>query len=512
MNYKKLFYITLLSLVLPFLQSVEAKEWKAAEMVHPFTIDSTDYIYDPLGYLGKSMEDSLNALCADFNHKVNMELAIVLLDKIDEEPFDFGLELYNHWRLGRGSRGLLLTILVEQHRWQFNTGDGAEGVYPDGLLYQVGEHKLVPKFRSEDYAGGIHDALNELYQIAAAEDPDSYFEANNYDKSRFTNTEEETTWFDWVMYAYLLILFLIGVIDSAASDDSTSIKDSLGTFLPTQYSNGRNYISYKCKNDSKNVSVWANSGCLRYILVDIGFFVVICFSAEDENSFLYVALGLLAYVTYWALSWFITAEIKLLRASHSDSRLKYFGYKTLQDNMALSGFKTLVPWIGYPMYAWFKRQSQKHLKKLLVCPTCQREATLVEGKESFAETDSELFEEKEKITQRLVAQCPFGHTMVINMPGENYFNYSDCQYCGGHTATLQEKNVLKEATYEYKGLIEKIYLCQGCHQKTSVEEETKKLDKPNYSTSSSDGGFFGGFSGGSSGGGSSSGGGAGGSW
>lgn len=518
--------ITWLAFLLPSFAG--NKLWKPTDLVDPFTIDSTNYILDELGYLSDSAKASLNSFCARFNHDVDMELAIVMLDEIEDDSFEFGLELYNHWGLGRNSRGLLLTILVEEHVWQFNTGDGAEGVFPDGLLFQVGTRKLVPHFRKDDYAGGIQSALEELYQIALAENRDEYFESNGYDKSNFANfsrpnssgdddsnysynnySSEESTWSEIGMGIYMIILFVFGVISSGMAHFNDSLQETEEALQSTILDNNHASVYYKGEK-SNGVGAWANLGCLRYLIVDIGFVITCLIAALEEDSFLYLVIGFFAYLTYWALTWFIMARIQIKKAGN-DANARFLGYTLFNQTTCLRGFKVFAPWIGLPISWCFSSQAKKYKKDIMTCPICQTEISKISitDEEFTPSTNIEKVEEENSIFQHYKAKCNRGHIVTIGLPGKSYNRYEVCNCCQERTAT-QTKSVTKsQATYAHDGKRELTFTCKNCGKSTIKYERIPKLTH----TSSSGGGHSGGgYSGGSRGGGHSSGGGSRGGW
>ena len=491
--------IGLLLLVLPSWS--ESHVWKASELVDPFTIDSTHYILDDLGYLSDSAKASLNALCADFNHKADLELAIVLLDKIDDDPFEFGQRLYNQWGLGRNGRGLLLTILTENRGWQFNTGTGAEGIFPDGLLYQVGTRKLVPNFRKGNYAKGIRDALDELYDIAQTEDRDDFFESNGYDRSNFASmhhptssdyeagSEEEISWNDITYSLFFVVLFLIGIISSSFAYTRDNVKTMSEKYQATiDEKDNRAYFAYDDEQKSNvNIGAWADHGCLRYLLIDGGVFIVCVISAIRENSFLFVVIGIFVYLTYWALCWGLMIYWNLKKLGDNDIA-KFVSCKLFSQTNSLNTFKIVTPWIGFPIAYWLSAQAKKYGRANIVsCPICQEKAVIDAKQEYQPDSQAENFEKENNVIERITASCHQGHRIILSIPSKEYNQYRVCPQCHARAATKTGSKTLVKPSNTHKGERINYYTCQCCNNIETVTVSIPMLTNSSSGSTSSGG-------------------------
>ncbi len=74
-----------------------------------------------------------------------------------EDPAEFTNRLFETWRLGRGRdhNGVLLAVFVADRKVRIEVGYGFEGKLTDAVSRRIIEREIVPRFRENDWAGGI---------------------------------------------------------------------------------------------------------------------------------------------------------------------------------------------------------------------------------------------------------------------------------------------------------------------------------------------------------------------
>jgi uncharacterized protein len=120
--------------------------------------DVRQYVSDPSALLSSATRDTINATLAALEHTTGIETAVVMLPSIgNAEPFDFAVQLFRTWGIGKTkSNNRLLVLYVEdQHRVQFVTGYGIEGTLTDALCKRIQARYMVPSFKRGDRDGGM---------------------------------------------------------------------------------------------------------------------------------------------------------------------------------------------------------------------------------------------------------------------------------------------------------------------------------------------------------------------
>lgn len=113
----------------------------------------------------------------------SVEIAVVIVD--DLQGYDvsqFAYELGEEWGVGSKDFDNGIVILIKpklnpNDRGQvfIATGYGLEGAVPDAVAKLIVDHEMIPRFKKEDYLGGIVAAISELGALARGEyPPDEY--------------------------------------------------------------------------------------------------------------------------------------------------------------------------------------------------------------------------------------------------------------------------------------------------------------------------------------------------
>ena len=120
-------------------------QWTPTTVPNPLTTEQS-FIADPDHLLSDEDKAAFNEMAYRLDDSAGVQFAVAVLNSIDDhyEPFEFGVELYNHWGIGRKDRGVLLLIVMETHDWQFHTGYGMEEIITDALAKRIGEEEMVP--------------------------------------------------------------------------------------------------------------------------------------------------------------------------------------------------------------------------------------------------------------------------------------------------------------------------------------------------------------------------------
>jgi uncharacterized protein len=88
-----------------------------------------------------------------------------------EDIAQYAVRAFEQWKLGRKGvdDGVLLVVAKNDRRVRIEVGYGLEGAIPDATSFRVIQEYLVPKFRANDYAGGITDATGALIKLIDGE-------------------------------------------------------------------------------------------------------------------------------------------------------------------------------------------------------------------------------------------------------------------------------------------------------------------------------------------------------
>ncbi|MGC2659847.1 MAG: TPM domain-containing protein [Bryobacteraceae bacterium] len=96
----------------------------------------TGYVDDFAHVLNPADQAQLTAFCGSVERQLGVQFALVTVDTIGDTPVeDFGVQLARKWGIGdrKSSQGLLLLLVIRDHKSDIETGRGIEPFINDGF-------------------------------------------------------------------------------------------------------------------------------------------------------------------------------------------------------------------------------------------------------------------------------------------------------------------------------------------------------------------------------------------
>ena len=130
---------------------------------------------------------SLEAMLAALEQKKGAQVAVLMVPTTRPEAIEqYGIRVAEAWKLGRGKEqaarasgnpnapavddGVLLLIAKDDRRLRIEVGYGLEGAIPDSIAKRIIDESISPRFRRQDYFGGIQAGLQDLQARIEGED------------------------------------------------------------------------------------------------------------------------------------------------------------------------------------------------------------------------------------------------------------------------------------------------------------------------------------------------------
>jgi uncharacterized protein len=114
----------------------------------------------------------LENLIQELRAKTTAEIAIVTVDTTAGlTAFDYAMRVAEAWKPGAKSKdnGVVFLVSVKDRQLFIVTGYGVEGPLPDGLVGEIRDRVIVPRFKQGDLSGGIRAGTEALASRIAAE-------------------------------------------------------------------------------------------------------------------------------------------------------------------------------------------------------------------------------------------------------------------------------------------------------------------------------------------------------
>lgn len=138
--------------------SVQAKAYTPQTVPHPRSMDADAFVSNPDAILSAAEVEAIQQVAQQLNRMNGVELVTVVLDDIGHaDAFDFSLELFNHWGIGRSNdnTGVLIFFALQSRDIRITTGGGVEGLLPDATCSRILEDEMIPLLSRGHYGEGL---------------------------------------------------------------------------------------------------------------------------------------------------------------------------------------------------------------------------------------------------------------------------------------------------------------------------------------------------------------------
>jgi uncharacterized protein len=143
---------------------------RAAEVMPP---KPPGYFNDAAGVVSKQTALRFNEQLAQFERDTSSQLVVAVYPKMETDSSieDYTQRIAQSWGVGQGDRrnGAVLFVFVQDRKMFIQVGYGLEGVLPDVTAFDITERNIKPRFRANDYEGGLARGIELMMQAARGE-------------------------------------------------------------------------------------------------------------------------------------------------------------------------------------------------------------------------------------------------------------------------------------------------------------------------------------------------------
>ena len=171
-------------------------------------------VVDEANILDEATRAALTQKLADLEAKTTDQLVVVTLKSLQSTSIeDFGYQLGRHWQIGQKDKnnGVLLIVVPNERRVRIEVGYGLEGTLTDAVSRLIVENGIVPRFRANDFAGGITRGVDDIISVLTGDAEEWKQRAA---KRPDTVTTSPSTKSDsiWTVIVIVLIIVVVVVI------------------------------------------------------------------------------------------------------------------------------------------------------------------------------------------------------------------------------------------------------------------------------------------------------------
>lgn len=133
----------------------------------------TGRVVDEAGILDAATRTALDHKLAALEAKSTDQLVVVTLKSLRGTTIeDYGYQLGRHWQIGQKGKnnGVLLIVAPAERKVRIEVGYGLEGTLTDAATKVVIQTAMVPKLRTNDFAGGLVAGADAVIAILTGDE------------------------------------------------------------------------------------------------------------------------------------------------------------------------------------------------------------------------------------------------------------------------------------------------------------------------------------------------------
>ena len=130
------------------------------------------FVNDFSGILSADAKARLEEKLTGFAAQESNEISVVTISSLDGDTIEnYAVNLFAEWQIGRAKQdnGVLLLVAPNEREVRIEVGYGLEGALTDAESKMIIERVLIPAFKSEDYDGGISQAVESIMTATKGE-------------------------------------------------------------------------------------------------------------------------------------------------------------------------------------------------------------------------------------------------------------------------------------------------------------------------------------------------------
>ena len=114
-----------------------------------------------------------NEQLAQFERDTSNQIVVAVFPKMqsDSDIADYTQRIAQAWGVGTKERrnGAVLFVFIEDRKMFIEVGYGLEGTLPDATCFDITEHRIKPRFRANDFEGGLAAGIDSILQAVRGE-------------------------------------------------------------------------------------------------------------------------------------------------------------------------------------------------------------------------------------------------------------------------------------------------------------------------------------------------------
>ena len=128
----------------------------------------TGRVVDQAGVMSADSRSAVEAKLKDLEDKSGIQLVVATVKSLQGSDIEtYANQLFRTWKLGQAQKnnGVLLLVAPAEHKVRIEVGYGLEGTLTDALSSVIISSAIVPRFKANDYSGGIERGVDGIISV-----------------------------------------------------------------------------------------------------------------------------------------------------------------------------------------------------------------------------------------------------------------------------------------------------------------------------------------------------------
>jgi uncharacterized protein len=135
----------------------------------------TGRVVDHAGVMTPDSRAALETKLKNLEDKSGIQLVVATVKSLQDSDIEtYANQLFRAWKLGQAQKnnGVLLLVAPAEHKVRIEVGYGLEGTLTDALSSVIISSAMVPRFKANDYSGGIERGVDGIISVLSGDTAD----------------------------------------------------------------------------------------------------------------------------------------------------------------------------------------------------------------------------------------------------------------------------------------------------------------------------------------------------
>lgn len=134
----------------------------------------TGFVNDFANVLTTEQKQILETNLVNFEKQTGNEISVAIIKNLNGDAIEnVAVKIFEEWKIGKKGQdnGVLLLVAIDDRKLKIETGYGTEGKLTDGQAGEIIRNIIAPRFKQNDYFGGISDGVTAIEKIIVEPTP-----------------------------------------------------------------------------------------------------------------------------------------------------------------------------------------------------------------------------------------------------------------------------------------------------------------------------------------------------